>query len=95
MVLARANRCCMSDPTFPDPIRGGDRIRALEDDRFNQRRVGSVDGLEGLREISTAWYENRSTAYLAKKSWSDPIARLFFLVIVGSIIIGLAILLKQ
>lgn len=85
----------MHDPSFSDPIRGGDRIRALEDDRSNQRRVGSVDGLEGLREISTAWHENRSTAYLAKKSWSDPIARLFFLIAVVTIIIGLVVLLSQ
>lgn len=92
---ALANRCLMSDSTSSDPIDGGDRIRALENDRFNQRRVGSVDGLEGLREISTAWHENRSTTYLVERSWSDPVARTFFLAVVGAIFIGLAILFNQ
>lgn len=95
MLTARANRSFMPEPSYPDPAAGGDRIRALEDDRFNQRKIGGSDGLEGMREISTAWQEDRTVAYLARKSWSDPAARTFFLVVTGAIAVGIAILLVQ
>lgn len=95
MVLARANGCCMPTPTSPDPERGGDRIRALENDRLAQRRPGEPDGLEGLRELSTAWHENRSTSHLLGKGWSDPLARLFFCSTVLAIVIGIVVLLLQ
>jgi hypothetical protein len=63
----------------------GDNLRALEDERYAQRHAGRDDGLESLRELSRAWHENRSTAYLLGKSWSDPLSRWF-------IAIGLAVI---
>lgn len=85
----------MPEPSYPDPAGSGDRIRALEDDRYNQRRIGDNDGFEGMREISTAWQENRSAAYLARKSWSDPAARTFFLIVTSAIAVGVIVLLVQ
>lgn len=64
----------MTDPSSNGST-GGDQLRKLEDDRSTQRDAGQGDGLEGLREISRAWYENRSTAYLLHKSWADPLSR--------------------
>ena len=61
------------------------RLRALEGERASRRSQATSDGFDGLREISQAWHENRSTAYLFRKSWADPVARWFF-------IIGLAII---
>lgn len=83
----------MTDPTQFDPLSGGDRLRALENERSAERRAGSRDGLDGLREYSTAWHENRSTAYLLQKSWADPISRWFFIAVVTIILIGWAYLL--
>lgn len=74
----------MTDPSTNGST-GGEKLRALENDQFAQRHAGQVDGLEGLREVSRAWHENRSTAYLLRKSWSDPLSRWF-------IVIGLAVI---
>lgn len=95
-MFARAIRtAAMSDHPYPDPLNGGDRLRSLEDDRFAQRRPGNGDRLDGLREISQAWNENRTTAYLLRKSFSDPISRWFFIVVSTLIVLGLAVLFYQ
>lgn len=95
MTRSLAEWCFVADPLNPDPINGGDRLRSLEDDRYNQRRPGQTDAPEGLRGLSTAWQQNRSTEYLLRKSWSDPLARTFFIVVVCVIGIGVTVLLLQ
>lgn len=84
----------MTDPTT-DGSASGDKLRALENERYAQRQVGQGDGLEGLREISRAWSEDRTTAYLLRKSWADPISRWFFLVVTTVIAVGLMYLFAQ
>lgn len=74
----------MTDPSTNGST-GGEKLRALENDRFAQRNAERGDDLEGLRELSRAWHENRSTAYFLRKSWSDPLSRWF-------IVIGLAVI---
>jgi hypothetical protein len=74
---------------------GGDKLRALENERSAQRHAEQDDGLEGLREISRAWYENRSTEYLLRKAWADPINRWFFILVVLGIAAIWAFLLAQ
>lgn len=71
----------MSDPIHGDLISAGDRLRALENERQGRRPVQIDDGLIGLREYSQAWHENRSTAYLLRKSWADPINRWFIIAV--------------
>lgn len=85
----------MTNPTQFDPLSGGDRLRALENERSAERRINPKDGLDGLREYSNAWHENRSTAYLLHKSWADPINRWFFVAVVTVIFVGWAYLLLQ
>jgi hypothetical protein len=92
MVTVRANRCCMPDPTFPDPTRSGDRLRALEDERI-QRSTYQADALDGFREASQAWSEDRSTAYLLRKSWADPVSRALTVIVVSIIALVWAYLL--
>ena len=70
----------MSDPIHFDPGAAGDRQRALELERATQSHVCDHLGLEGARELSQAWKENRSTQYLIRKSWADPLARWMFVV---------------
>lgn len=74
---------------------GGEKLRALENDRSAQRHTGQADGLEGLRELSRAWHEHRSTAYLLRKSWSDPLSRWFIVIGLGVIALGWAYLWMQ
>lgn len=93
MVTVRANRCCMPDPTFPDPTRSGDRLRALEDERLVQRSAYQADALDGFREAGQAWIENRSTAYLLRKSWADPLSRALTVIVLSVIAIVWAYLL--
>jgi hypothetical protein len=73
----------MTNPTQRDPLSGGDRLRALENERLAQRRPGLDDELNGLGEYSQAWHQNRSTAYLLRKSWADPVSRIVIAVILG------------
>ncbi len=75
----------MPDLTCPDPSRGGDRIRALENDRAWHEAASRTDSFRGLRELDRALATNRLTGYSAKKMWRDPLARLF--VIVGALVI--------
>lgn len=82
-------------PTTPDPIEAGDRLRALKSDHIAQRYGGQDDGLQGLRELSSAFSEDRTTAYLFQKSWADPLNRTFFILAVSVISVGLIILLSQ
>lgn len=84
----------MTDPSTNGSA-GGEKLRALENDRFAQRHAGQGDGLEGLRELSRAWRENRSTAYLLRKSWSDPLSRLFIVIGLAVIALGWAYLWMQ
>lgn len=85
----------MSNPVHPDPTNAGDRLRALENERQGHCPVQTDDGLRGLREYSQAWYENRSTAYLLRKSWADPVNRWFVLVVVFGICVIWTYLLAQ
>jgi hypothetical protein len=84
----------MTDPAA-NGSSSGDKLRDLENDRSAQRHAGQGDGLEGLREISRAWYENRSTEYLLRKAWADPINRWFFILVVLGIAAIWAFLLAQ
>lgn len=84
----------MTDPTTNGST-SGDKLRALENDRFAQRQTGQGDGFEGLREISRAWHENRSTAYLLRKSWADPLSRWFIVIGLAVIALGWAYLWAQ
>ena len=95
MIRSLAEWCFVADPLNPDPINGGDRLRSLEDDRYNQRRPGQTDAIEGLSDLSTAWQQNRSTEYLLTKSWSDHLARTFFIIVVCLIASGLTVLFLQ
>jgi len=84
----------MTDPSTNGST-GGEKLRALENDRFAQHHAGQGDGLEGLRELSRAWHENRSTAYLLRKSWSDPLSRWFIAIGLAVIALGWAYLWMQ
>lgn len=76
----------MSDPAIDAQVQAhADRLRALENEAASQRRAASENGFDGIREYSRAWQEDRSTAYLLRKSWADPLARSFF-------VVGLAII---
>lgn len=86
----------MSDPTTDAQLQSNtDRLRALENDNFTQRRTAVDDGFDGIREYSRAWHENRSTAYLLHKSWADPLSRWFIVAVVAIIAIGWSYLLTQ
>lgn len=66
----------MSDPDIHAQVHAhADRIRALENERPIRGYVGRELGFEGARELDRAWQENRSTHYLLKKSWADPLVR--------------------
>ena len=84
----------MTDPATSGSA-SGDKLRALENERYAERQAGQGDGLEGLREISRAWSEDRTTAYLFRKSWADPISRWFFIVVTTVIALGLIYLFAQ
>ena len=84
----------MTDPSTNGST-GGDKLRAMENDRSAQRHAEQGDGLEGLREISRAWHENRSTEYLLRKAWTDPMNRWFFILVVLGIAAIWAFLLAQ
>lgn len=86
----------MPDPTTDAELRAhSDRLRALEDQFASRHRHKLDDGFAGIREYSRAWHENRSTAYLLRKSFADPVSRSFFIVITGLVAVGLAYLLYQ
>lgn len=73
----------MSDPATNVQLEThADRLRALENEAAAYRRPMSDDGFDGLREYSRAWHENRTTAYLLRKSWADPLNRWFILAVV-------------
>lgn len=59
-----------------------DRLRGLEQDHIARRNAAADDGFDGVREFSRAWEENRSTAYLFQKSWSDPVSRNFAIIVI-------------
>lgn len=76
----------MSDPAIDAQVHAhADRLRALENEAAWQRRAASEDGFDGIREYSRAWHENRSTAYLLRKSWTDPVNRWFIIAVVVGI----------
>ena len=86
MLTASMRLTAMSDPAFDAQVHAhADRLRALENEAAWQRRAASEDGFDGIREYSRAWHEDRSTAYLLRKSWADPIARAFFVIGLGII----------
>lgn len=77
----------MTDPSINESA-SGDKLRALENDQFARRHAGQGDDFEGLRELSRAWQENRSTSYLLGKSWSDPLSRWFIAIGLAVIAVG-------
>lgn len=83
----------MPDPTFTDPTRNGDRLRALEDERIIQRSTYQSDAMDSFREAGRAWSENRSTAYLLRKSWADPLSRALTVIVLSIIALAWAYLL--
>ncbi len=86
MVWQPARLTMMSDPANNTPYEAhAERLRALENEMIAQRRPPLDDGLDGIREYSRAWHEDRSTNYLLRKSWADPIARWSFIVGFGII----------
>ena len=86
MLQASTRLTAMSDPALDAQVHAhADRLRALENEAAWQHRAASNDGFDGIREYSRAWHEDRSTAYLLRKSWADPIARSFFVIGLGII----------
>lgn len=86
MLEATTRHSLMSDPTVDAQLRAhADRLRALEDQFATRYGYRPSDGFEGVREYSRAWHENRTTAYLLRKSWADPVARLFGIVVLSAI----------
>lgn len=86
MLTASMRLTAMSDPALDAQVHAhADRLRALENEAAWQRRAAGDDGFDGIREYSRAWHEDRSTAYLLRKSWADPIARAFFVIGLGII----------
>ena len=86
MLQASMRLTAMSDPALDAQVHAHvDRLRALENEAAWQHREASNDGFDCIREYSRAWHEDRSTAYLLRKSWADPVARLFFFIGLGII----------
>lgn len=86
----------MSDPATNAQLQDyADRVRALENETAALRRSIPDDGFDGIREYSRAWHENRSTAYLLRKSWADPVNRWFIVLVVAIIATGWFYLLIQ
>lgn len=86
----------MSEPAANAQLQDhADRLRALENETVAQRRSMPDDGFDGVREYSRAWHENRSTAYLLRKSWADPVNRWFVVAVMTTIAIGWLYLLTQ
>lgn len=86
----------MSDPALDAHVHAhADRLRALENEAAWQRRGASDVGFDGIREFSRAWQEDRSTAYLLRKSWADPLNRWFLIVVLIIIAAGWTYLLSQ
>ncbi len=75
----------MVDPSI-DSENAGRTLRDLENARAWEPVKVEVAGFEGLREYSEAWHENRSTAYLLRKSWADQFNRWFLLVVLAVIL---------
>ena len=76
----------MPDPSTNDQLRSHeDRLRALENNYVLTRNRDADDGFDGIREISQAWKENRSTAYPYQKSWADPVAQTLALTVLAAI----------
>lgn len=86
----------MADPAIDAQVHAhADRLRALENEVAWQRHVGREDGLDGIREYSCAWQEDRSTAYLLRKSWADPLNRWLLIAVLIIIAVGWTYLLTQ
>lgn len=86
----------MSDPATNAQLEAhADRLRALENEATAQRRSMPDDGFDGVREYSRAWHENRTTAYLLRKSWADPLNRWFIVAVLIIIALGWTYLLSQ
>ncbi len=86
----------MSDPATNAQLEAhADRLRALENEAAAQRRSMPDDGFDGVREYSRAWHENRTTAYLLRKSWADPLNRWFIVAVLIIIALGWTYLLSQ
>ena len=87
-MIVGSQKCgTMHDPSVEAQLKDhANRLRALENERFpiNGASVGD-DGFGGVREYSRAWEANRSTAYLLRKSWADPLARAFAIVVLCAI----------
>lgn len=82
MVWQPARLTMMSDPANNTPYEAhADRLRALENEMIAQRRPPADNGFDGIREYSDAWHENRTTAYLLRKSWADPVNRWFIVAV--------------
>ena len=72
-----------------------DRLRAFENETAAQSRPTPYGGFDGIREYSRAWHKDRSTAYLLRKSWADPVARWCFVIGFGIIAAVWVYLLSQ
>lgn len=83
----------MADPNI-EAQNAGRALRDLENARAWEPLKVEVSGLDGVREYSEAWHENRSTAYLLRKSWADPFNRWFLLLVVAVILTGWIFLLS-
>jgi hypothetical protein len=79
----------------PSNEHAGKALRDLENARAWEPVKVEVAGLEGLREYSQAWHEDRSSAYLLRKSLADPVNRWFLLAVVCVILAGWTYLLSQ
>ena len=72
----------------PDPFRGGDQLRSLENDRFAQRRPGNLEGLAGRKELDRAQEFEVPLPYRANAAHHFSVRP----VLVFAIIVGIAAL---
>jgi hypothetical protein len=95
-MLENGRMVSMPDPTADAELRAhADRLRALEDQFAARYGHRPDDGLDGIREYSRAWHENRTTSYLLRKSWADPVNRWFLLLTALGIALILSYLILQ
>ena len=71
---------------FPDPLRGGDQLRSLENDRFAQRRPGNLEGLAGRKELDRASDHYPASAFKNNTAQSLSVRPL----LVCAVVIGIA-----
>lgn len=86
MMRAGDTSLAMPISEFPDPLRGGDQLRSLENNRFAQRRPGNLEGLAGRKELDRAWGQHPASAFKTNTAQSLSMRPVF----VCAVVIGIA-----